>query len=212
MEKNLWETKNWFVSPYNYLDEIKGKFKPPEKISFHDITLRDGEQQAGVIFKKEDKIRIARMLDEVGVSRIEAGMPAVSKDDSEAVKAIANEGLEAKVFSFARCMKRDVDLALACDVDGVVMEIPSSDHLIKYAYGWTVEKAINLSIEATKYAQEHGLHVAFFTIDSTRAKFDTFWGIINSVATKGHMDSSSHADVAHWQWFSSMRQVLQADP
>ncbi len=187
MEKELWETKNWFVSSYNFLDQIKGKF--PEKVSFHDITLRDGEQQAGVILKKEDKIRIARMLDEVGIDRIEAGMPAVSKDDREAVKAIANEGLTAKIFSFARCMKQDVDLALDCDVDGVVMEIPSSDHLIKYAYGWTVEKAVNLSIEATKYAHEHGLHVAFFTIDSTRAKFDTFWGIIESVATKGHMDS-----------------------
>lgn len=189
MEKNLWETKNWFVSRYNFLDEIKSKLKPPKKVSFHDITLRDGEQQAGVVLKKEEKLKIARLLDEVGVSRIEAGMPAVSKDDSEAVKAIANEGLDAKIFSFARCMKRDVDLALACDVDGVVMEIPSSDHLIKYAYGWSVEKAINLSIEATMYAKKHGLHVAFFTIDSTRAKFDTFWNIINSVATKGHMDS-----------------------
>ena len=189
MKQNLWETENWFVSPYNYLDELRGKLKLPEKISFHDITLRDGEQQAGVIFRKEDKIKIARMLDAIGVSRIEAGMPAVSKDEMEAVKAIASEGLEAKVFSFARCMKRDVDLALACDVDGVVMEIPSSDHLIKYAYGWTVGKAVDLSIEATKYAREHGLHVAFFTIDSTRAKFDTFWGIIDSVATKGHMDS-----------------------
>lgn len=186
---SLWETENWFVSPYNYLQEIIEEFKLPEKVSFHDITLRDGEQQAGIIFRKDDKIKIARMLDEVGVSRIEAGMPAVSREEKEAVKAIANEGLTAKVFSFARCMKKDVDLALECDVDGVIMEIPSSDHLLKYAYGWTVEKAINLSVEATKYAHEQGLHVAFFTIDSTRAKFETFWGIIDNVATKGHMDS-----------------------
>jgi isopropylmalate/homocitrate/citramalate synthase len=189
MEKGTWETENWFVSPYNYLDDLKGRLKLPEKVTFHDITLRDGEQQAGIIFRKDDKIKIARMLDEVGVSRIEAGMPAVSKEDAKAVKAIAHEGLSAKIFAFARCMKKDVDNALACDVDGVIMEIPSSDHLLKYAYGWTVEKAINLSVEATKYAAEHGLHVAFFTIDSTRANFDTFWGIIDSVATKGHMDS-----------------------
>ena len=169
VKQNTWETENWFVSPYNYLNEVKGKFKLPKKVVFHDITLRDGEQQAGIILRKDDKIKIARMLDEAGVSRIEAGMPAVSKEDGEAVKAIAHERLSAKVFSFARCMKRDVDLALACDVDGVIMEIPSSDHLLKYAYGWTVKKAINLSVEATRYAGEHGLHVAFFTIDSTRA-------------------------------------------
>lgn len=189
MKESLWETKNWFVSPYNYLKEVKEKIRLPEKVSFHDITLRDGEQQAGIIFNKEDKIEIARKLDEAGVSRIEAGMPAISKEEKDAVKAIANEGLKAKIFTFARCMKRDVDLALACDADGVIMEIPSSDHLIKYAYGWTVEKAINLSVEATKYAGEHGLHVAFFTIDTTRANFDTFWNIIESVASEGHMDS-----------------------
>jgi len=189
MDEGYWKNEKWFVSHYNFLDEVLGKLKLSERVSFHDITLRDGEQQAGVIFRKDDKIKVARMLDETGVSRIEAGMPAVSKDDMEAVKAIAREGLSAKVFSFARCMKRDVDLALSCDVDGVIMEIPSSDHLLEYAYGWTVEKAINLSVEATGYAGEHGLHVAFFTIDSTRAKFDTFWNIIESVATMGHMDS-----------------------
>lgn len=187
--ESLWENKNWFTSRYNFLDEVKRNLKPPNKVEFHDVTLRDGEQQAGIVFKKDEKIKIARMLDEVGVSRIEAGMPAVSKDDKEAIKAIAHEGFNAEIFSFARCMKRDVDLALECDVDGVIMEIPSSDHLIKHAYGWTIEKAINLSFEATKYASEHGLHVAFFTIDSTRAKFEIFWNIVNSVATKGHMDS-----------------------
>jgi isopropylmalate/homocitrate/citramalate synthase len=189
MKRKLSQNENWFVSFYNFLDEVRRKVKPIKKVSFHDVTLRDGEQQAGIIFRKDDKIKIARMLDEAGISRIEAGMPAVSKEDMDAVTAIAHEGLSAKVFSFARCMKKDIDLALACDVDGVVMEIPSSDHLLKYGYGWAVEKAIDLSVEATKYAAEHGLHVAFFTIDSTRAKFDTFWSIIDSVASKGHMDS-----------------------
>ncbi len=187
MEPEL--TENWFVSLYNFLDEVKGKDKPVEKVEFHDVTLRDGEQQAGIVLRKDDKIRIARKLDEVGVSRIEAGMPVVSKEDKSAVKAIANLGLSAKIFAFSRCMKRDVDLALECDVDGVMMEIPSSDHLLEYAYGWTLDKAIKLSVEATKYAEEHGLLVAFFTIDSTRAKFETFWNIIENVAKNGHMDS-----------------------
>ncbi len=184
-----WETENWFVSPYNFLEEVKNKLSIPEKVSFHDITLRDGEQQAGIIFRKHEKIEMARMLSEAGVDRIEVGMPAVSKEDMEAVKAIANQGLTSKVFCFARCMKKDVDLALACDVDGIIMEIPSSDHLLKYAYGWSIEKAINLSVEATSYAGKHGLHVAFFTIDSTRSKFETFWGIVEKVAKEGHMDS-----------------------
>jgi len=184
-----WLTDKWWVSYLNFLDEVRDGLKNPERVLIHDITLRDGEQQAGLVFNKEDKIKIARMLNEVGVHRIEAGMPAVSREDKEAVKAIAHEGLDAKVFCFARCMKRDVDLALECDVDGVEMEIPSSDHLIKYAYGWPLEKAIDLSVEATSYAAEHGLHVAFFTIDATRADLDWWFKIINKVATEGHMDS-----------------------
>ncbi|MEM2673712.1 MAG: pyruvate carboxyltransferase, partial [Candidatus Bathyarchaeia archaeon] len=189
-----WKTDKWFVSHYNFVEEIRKNLNFPEKVLIHDVTLRDGEQQANVIFRKQEKIKVARLLDEAGVQRIEAGMPAVSKEEMEAVKAIASDGLNAKIFAFTRCMKRDVDLALKCGVDGVVMEIPSSDHLLSYAYGWSEDKAIKLAVEATSYAHEHGLHVAFFTIDSTRAKFETCWSLINAVATEGHMDSLVVAD------------------
>jgi isopropylmalate/homocitrate/citramalate synthase len=184
-----WLTDKWWVSHLNFADAVRSSLKLPQKVIIHDITLRDGEQQAGLVFDKEDKIKIARLLDEIGVHRIEAGMPAVSREDKEAVKAISREGLNAKIFCFSRCLKEDVDLALKCDVEGVEMEIPSSEHIIKYAYGWPLEKAIDLSIEATRYAADHGLHVAFFTIDSTRADLDWWFRIINNVATKGHMDS-----------------------
>jgi len=187
--KKPWITDKWWVSHLNFVDEVRAGLKLPKEVVIHDITLRDGEQQAGLVFDKEDKIKIARMLDELGVHRIEAGLPAVSREDKEAVKAIAHEGLNAKIFCFSRCMKADVDLALECDVEGVEMEIPSSEHIIKYAYQWPLEKAIDLSTEATRYAADHGLHVAFFTIDSTRADLDWWFKIINSVATKGHMDS-----------------------
>ena len=187
--KEQWKNAKWNVSYLNFLDEVRANLKIPEKVLIQDITLRDGEQQAGLVFTKKDKIAIANLLDEVGVDRIEAGMPAVSNQDKEAVRAIARSGLHAKVFSFARCMKRDVDLALECGVDGVAMEIPSSEQIIKYAYAWPLQKAIDLSIEATSYAAQHGLYVSFFTIDSTRASLDWWFKIIDNVATEGHMDS-----------------------
>ena len=187
--KKPWLDDKWWVSHLNFIDEVRAGLRLPKKAFIHDITLRDGEQQAGLVFNKGDKVKIARLLDEVGVHRIEAGMPAVSREDKEAVKAIAHEGLNAKIFCFSRCMKADVDLALECDVEGVEMEVPSSEHIIKYGYGWPLEKAIDLSIEATKYAGDHGLHVAFFTIDSTRADLDWWFRIINNVKDNGHMDS-----------------------
>lgn len=182
------------MSHYNFSKEARRGLKFPKKVQVHDITLRDGEQQAGIVIRKDEKIQIARALSEAGVHRIEAGMPAVSKEDAEAVKAIAHEGLGSKIFSFARCAKSDVDLGLKADVDGLVMEIPSSDHIIKYAYGWEEQKAIDLSVEATSYAHEHGLYVTFFTIDSSRASFRTCWKLVNAVATEGHMDSLTVVD------------------
>lgn len=189
-----WRTEHWFVSPWNYLPEVRATLNLPGKVEIHDVTLRDGEQQAGIIFTKDEKIRIAESLAEVGVHRIEAGMPAVSRQDTEAVKEIARRKLGPKIFAFARCMKEDVDRALECGVDGVVVEIPSSIHMIERAYRWPLEKAIELSIEATRYAHENGLYTVFFPIDFSRADFEWVMNLIERVATEGHMDALAVVD------------------
>ena len=156
-----WKNDNWFVSPWNYLDEVKKDFIIPEKVKIHDVTLRDGEQQAGVIFSKDDKIRIAEKLSEVGVHRIEAGMPAVSPRDEEAIREIVKRNLDSEIFCFCRCMVPDVKLAADCGVDGIVIEIPSSAHLIEKGYKWPMEKALDLSVKATAFAKEQGLYTVF---------------------------------------------------
>ena len=196
MSEELWRNKDYFVSFYNYAPEVRAEFQSliPKSVKFHDITLRDGEQQANIIFRADEKVRIARKLDEAGVDRIEAGFPSVSRRDFEAIKEIAHLGLSSNVCAFARCLKADVDTALRCDVDEIMMEVPSSDHLIKYGYGWTEERAISSAVEATVYAHQHGLPVTFFTIDSTRASFDVFWRLVNSVATEGYMDALTLVD------------------
>src|SRR5919109_369452 len=88
-----WHTDRWFTSPWNFDPAVTGDLGFPERIEVHDVTLRDGEQQAGVEFSADDKVRIAEALAEAGVHRIEAGLPAVSKQDEEAVRAIATRGL-----------------------------------------------------------------------------------------------------------------------
>ena len=187
-----WKTENWFVSPYNYAEEVLKNSRAPKRVLIHDTTLRDGEQQPEIVFGKEDKIKIATLLDEVGVDRIEAGMPVVSKEDKEALKELVKLGLNAQIFAFARCLKRDVDLALDVDVPGIVMELPSSAHIIRYAYKWDLEKAIERAAEAVRYAKEHGLYVTFFTIDATRAEWDFFEKILKTV--ERDMDSLTLAD------------------
>jgi len=194
MAKTPWKTDNWFVSPWNYEEEVTRDFKPPKKVKIHDITLRDGEQQAGIIFTKDDKIRIAEKLAEVGVHRIEAGMPAVSPRDEAAIKEIVKRDLGPEIFCFCRCMVDDVKRAVDCGVKGIVIEIPASAQLIEQAYKWPLEKAIDLSIKATSYAKEKGLYTVFFTIDATRSDINWLLDLVDKVSTEGHMDAFTLVD------------------
>jgi isopropylmalate/homocitrate/citramalate synthase len=189
-----WKTENWFVSPWNYLQEVTKDFNPPKKVKIHDVTLRDGEQQAGITFTKDDKIRIAEKLAETGVHRIEAGMPAVSPPDEAAIREIVKRNLGPEIFCFCRCMVDDVKRAADCGVKGIVMEIPSSPQLIEHAYKWPLEKAIDLSIKATSAAKEMGLYTVFFTIDGTRTDMNFLLDLVDRVSKEGHMDAFTLVD------------------
>ena len=189
-----WKTDRWFTSPWNHFEDVKAGWQFPEQIRIHDVTLRDGEQQTGIVFRRQEKVAIAKKLAEAGVHRIEAGMPAVSGEDEAAIKDIVALGLSSEIFSFCRCMPADVKLAKECGVRGVVTEIPSSEHIIKNAYGKSMDWAIQSSIETTLAAKEAGLYTAFFTIDSTRSDFNRYMDLIEEVATRGHMDSLTLAD------------------
>src|SRR6202162_5042534 len=176
-----WKTNDWFVSEWNYAPEVTKDFNFAKTIKIHDVTLRDGEQQTGVILSKDEKIRIAEGLAEAGVHRIEAGMPVVSPSDDAAIKEIVKRNLGPQIFAFSRCMVEDVKRVVDCGVNGIVMEVPSSEHIIQYAYKWKLEKAIELSIESTAYAHSQGLEAVFFPIDFSRAEMNWVLDLITRV-------------------------------
>src|ERR1700726_5264448 len=119
MPNQPWKTDKLFVSRWNFEESVRSQLHFAKKIEFHDVTLRDGEQQTGVIFTKDDKIRIAEGWAEAGVHRIEAGMPVVSPSDAAAIKEIVKRKLGPKIFAFSRCMVDDVKRAGDCGVSGV---------------------------------------------------------------------------------------------
>ena len=128
------------------------------------------------------------------MNRIEAGLPSVSASDKDVIREVTHIGLSAKIYAFSRCMKSDVDNAINLDIDGLVLEIPSSDHLVKNGYGWNEETAVKLSVEATAYAHVHGLKVTFFTIDFTRVTLKVISRLVGKVAKEGYMDAVALAD------------------
>ncbi len=218
--KTPWQAEGrFFTSPWNHTEESRSGLNFPSRVKFHDITLRDGEQQAGIAFTPADKLEIARRLAAAGVDRIEAGMPIASPQDEAAVRSIVEAGLDAQIFAFARCMVDDIRKARDCGVDGVVIEIPSSGHIIERAYGWPLDRAIELSIEATLAAKEAGLYTVFFTIDSSRAEFDWYLDLVERVATEGHMDALALVDTfggvtpqAIPVWVEKVRERLPETP
>ena len=103
------------------------KQKIKDYIRIFDTTLRDGEQTPGVSLTTEEKLEIARQLDKVGVDSIESGTPISSEGEKRATKEISKAGLSAEVCALARSKRKDIDIAIACDVDAIHTFISTSE-------------------------------------------------------------------------------------
>ena len=158
----------YFISHYNKESELTF----PDDITIYDTTLRDGEQTPGVCFSFEDKLEIARKLDQFKIHQIEAGFPIVSEKEKESVKAIANEGFDATILGLTRTKPEDIDAALDCDVDGIITFVGTSDIHLDHKMHITRQDAINLCETAVDYAKDHGLFVAFSAEDATRTDIE----------------------------------------
>ena len=194
MTDKYYRENEWWVSPYNFVPEVRNTFELPEKVSIHDATLRDGEQTPGVVFSIADKIAIAEKLDEVGVERIEAGMPAVSEQDFEAIKQISKLGLKARIYTFARAMNSDIDKALECGCHGVIVEVPIGYPKLKYQFKWTWEDVLRKSVGVINYAKTRGLHVVYFPYDTTRAREEDLRNLLSRIVLDSNPDSVGVVD------------------
>ncbi|MBS7287209.1 MAG: homoaconitate hydratase [Candidatus Freyarchaeota archaeon] len=179
------ENEEGLIENYN---RVPGIFPSnlPERVYIWDETLRDGEQTPGVFLTVEEKIEIAKLLDEVGVGVIVPGYPAVSKTEREAVKRIANENLNiALVAAPARPKKEDIDLCLECDVDEIPIFMPTSRLMMKYSLNKTLQEAKKMLSDAISYALDHGVKVDFVAEDASRAKIEDLIYLSKEVVESG---------------------------
>jgi isopropylmalate/homocitrate/citramalate synthase len=176
--------KVW-TSALNSRPDVRPTFDHSRTIRFYDTTLRDGEQTVGVIFSPQQKLEIAKKLDELGVGRIEAGFPKVSPEDGEAISLILKAGLKhSEVWGFARATRGDVEELVRLGLQAAVIEIPTSDIKLK-AYGITREEALRRATDAVGYASQNGIRVAFFGVDGTRADLDFLMNIYSEAVSAG---------------------------
>ena len=138
------------------------------RVGLYDTTLRDGEQTVGVVLDPEQKLEIARLLDELGVDRIEAGFPRVSPEDRRAVELIQGAGLKAEIWGFSRALRADVDALIELDVRAAVIEAPVSEGKLR-ALLLDHEEVLRRIDDAVSHAVAHDMTIAFFGVDGTRA-------------------------------------------
>jgi isopropylmalate/homocitrate/citramalate synthase len=159
-----------WVSALNARPEIRSAF-PAATVRFYDTTLRDGEQTVGVVLSPQQKLEIARELDRMGVSRIEAGFPRVSQEDAEAIQLMQAAGLKAELWGFSRAVRADVEELVRLGLRASVIEAPTSDIKLR-AYGLTGDEVLRRVTEAVKSAKHNGIKVAFFAVDGTRTDLE----------------------------------------
>ena len=175
------------LSPLNTDPRVLDTYQMASGIKIYDVTLRDGEQTPGVVFDRDDRLRIARALDALGVHRIEAGFPAVSQEDRDGLVAIVEEGLSAEIWGFGRCLPQDVELNADCGVKQMTLEISISP-LKMDAYGLTQNKVMDRMLAALTLAKELGMKVAFMPVDLTRAELPFAQEIITRAVEEGQAD------------------------
>ncbi|HCX03081.1 MAG TPA: homocitrate synthase [Clostridiales bacterium] len=138
------------------------------KIKLVDTTLRDGEQTAGVIFAKEEKIYIAKLLSAIGVEQIEAGVPIMGGDEKEVIKKIVDSNLESSIMGWNRAVVKDINASLDCGVDSVAISISTSDIHIKYKLKSNREKVLSDMTKSVQFAKKKDLYVSVNAEDSSR--------------------------------------------
>ena len=154
-------------------------------VRIFDTTLRDGEQTLGVSLSPDQKLSIAKKLDELGVDAIEAGFPVISEGESQAVKMITSEGLSCEIAGLTRTIKKDIDAAVDAGLNYIHTFIATSDIHLEHKLQMTRDQALEKAIEAVEYGKSRGLQVEFSAEDASRTDREFLKKVFGDVAKAG---------------------------
>lgn len=159
------------------------------KIDIFDTTLRDGEQAAGINLNTAEKLEIARQLEKFGVTIIEAGFPASSPGDFEAVQRIANTVKNSKVTGLARTIKRDIDTSWealkGAEQPHLHVFLATSPIHMEYKLNKTPDEVVDIAVDAVKYARKKFPLVQWSAEDAFRSEPEFLVRIVNEVIAAG---------------------------
>ena len=161
------------------------KLKKDKIVNIIDTTLRNGEQTAGVVFSKHEKIRIAKMLDEIGIPEIEIGTPALGDVEKDIIKNILKSGLKAKLYAYCNADPAEIEAAADLGVENIIINISTSDIHIKEKYKQNRTWVVNTLREAMRTARQKDLSFIISAEDATRTDLEFLLKLVTLAKKKG---------------------------
>src|SRR6202163_1206645 len=160
-----------------------------DRVLIFDTTWRDGEQAPGCSMTQPEKLRVARALAELGVDVIEAGFPAASRGDWEAVNAVAREVQGPVIAGLARCSREDIELAARALTDAprhrLHLFLATSAIHRQYKLHMAQEEILRLAVEGVSIAREYCDDVEFSPEDASRTELDYLAQVVEAVIAAG---------------------------
>jgi len=186
-------TDKYWISDFNYLDEVRKQFHLPERVYIHDVTLREAEQAPHIAIRPDEKMRIFEALDDMGVYSVEV-FPIVSPDDQELAKELVKTPRKAKVFFLCRWNEKEVDFALEAGADGVIVECPGNPWLSKTFWGMSEDDVIARLVRVAAYAKKNGIFTTTMPWDDYLAPLPFLERLYKSLVNDAGVDHVVMAD------------------
>ncbi|MFX1276273.1 MAG: homoaconitate hydratase [Promethearchaeota archaeon] len=157
----------------------------PERVCIWDETLRDGEQSPTVYLTLEEKLDLAKRMDDIGVKLIAVGFPAVSETEKKIVKTIVNENLRrSTILGIARPRKQDIDACIEADLEEIVIFMPISP-IFRKTLKHTAEQQLEMVKTGIEYAIDNNLRVNWVSEDTTRCDFEHLKNVFTTAIKAG---------------------------
>jgi methanogen homocitrate synthase len=189
-----YKSGQYWVSPMNFNSEAMNKTNIQDTVLIHDVSLRDGEQTPGVVFTTQDRIELACALSELGVDRIEFGMPIASKDIFEAFEEVLKMDLQAEIVSFCRAHPKDLELTIKLGCKTAIIEHIVNPYMLKHVYNLDHSETVERCVGALKLAKENGIKASFMGWDASRTSLDYLKRIYTDILEQTDMESLIFVD------------------
>jgi len=189
-----YETGKYWVSPMNFIPEAMDTSDIQDQVLVHDVSLRDGEQTPGVAFTTRDRLELARVLSELGVDRIEFGMPIASKDSYEAFEEVLKMNLQAEIVSFCRAHPDDLDLTIKLGCKTAIIEHIVNPYMLKHVYHLDHQATVDRCVGALKLARENDIKASFMGWDASRTSLDYLKRLYTDILDQTEVESLVFVD------------------